>query len=210
MIIIQTNKVILLYKLNKLLGIILRKGIGEESFDYSQTFNLPVQNFNLTEEELIPFSYFKPANLWIKQNYETPYLPSGFIFKLQLLTNWGDNELIGLNGITFFDQLNRVIFDYTIPKVGSYPLNRDSKEQNINNILNTNNKKIFSWATRYINKNLSNNELVEPTSLYFVFDRPVTLSKIIISNYTINPIIGVKDFTLSCDDSIIYYVILTI
>jgi len=179
----------------------------------------------LSSEELIPFNYFKPASLSIKQEYETPYLPTGFIFKFQLLTNWGDNDQIGLNGIAFYDQLNRLIFDYSTPKIVFYPINNQNIHNEINNTIRTNNitnnitnllnpinnKKVNSWETNYINKNLSNfnnqEDSIEQLSLYLVFDQPITISKIHISNYSINPTIGLKDFILFCDDSIIYKVI---
>jgi len=159
----------------------------------------------LTDEELIPFNSFKPAHLWINQDYEAPYLPTGFVFKLQLISNWGDQKTIGLNGIILYDQLNRVISDYVTPKVVSYPIAEDSNENNLNNIIN-NNKKVRSWSTDYINKNLSHSEGLQPVSLYFVFERPVTIAKMHFINYTINPLCGVKDFIIFCDDSIIYQV----
>jgi hypothetical protein len=233
--------------------IILRPGIAEDSMDYNQTILFPIVSFNFTDEELEPFRHIKSASLAYSQDYETPYLPTGFIISLKLISTWGDPNFIGLNGIEFFDQIGNSVFKYNNPRTISRPelLNESSKNNTSNNDENfINNLNIQSasnliskipWITSYINTNLlyvepnviscGNNNLdgtfsnfnsnkndklnanqneegcdyvQKSNAIYFIFDRPVSLSYIYIWNYTCNSKIGVKEIHIACDDNIIY------
>ena len=70
--------------LNFILAIVLRKGIGEENVDYAQTILFPYKFNNLNDEEIEPFLNNKPASLIYGQDFETPYLPTGFNLKINL------------------------------------------------------------------------------------------------------------------------------
>lgn len=122
--------------------IILRKGLAEESIDYSQTILFPIVPFNFTEEELAPFKNPRPASLTFSQDFETPYLPTGFIFTLKLISTYGDPHYIGLNGVEFFDQLGNSVFKYNNPRVIAKPSGvhelsgMEEDTRYVNNLLN--------------------------------------------------------------------------
>jgi hypothetical protein len=216
--------------------IILRKGISEDNLDFSQTIFFPILSLTLTDEEIEKFRSPKPASLFFSQDYETPYLPTGFIFKLTLLSTYGDPHYIGLNGIEFYDSLGKNIFsndniDDTQgrsnnsfkykPKILAIPsgVNQlegmEDDQRVINNLLTGSNV----WLSPFINThrvmdnlentfsnfnkttNLNSNK---PNCIYFIFDKPVSVSYIHIWNYSKKPERGVKEIHISCDDNIIY------
>jgi hypothetical protein len=50
--------------------------------------------------------YYSPA---CKQDYETPYMPSGLLWRFVLHENWNDGYYIGLDGLVFLDAQGRPI-----------------------------------------------------------------------------------------------------
>jgi hypothetical protein len=180
----------------------MRKGIGEDLFDFSQKFNLPYVIPKLTDDELKPFTNLKLTSMKIQQDYESPYLPTGFVFKIQILSTWGHMDAFGINNISFFDQLNRNL-SILEPKLFCFP--NDIGLANLSNILKNSN-----WEGHYLNKNQCEINSIPPSSLYFVFDKPVSLSKIEITNFTSNTdqTKCIKEFIIYCDDTIIFQVIM--
>jgi hypothetical protein len=175
---------------------ILRQGIGEENLDYSQIIQYPISNITYTQNELELFKHFKPATDDL--GYDTPYLPTGFVFKMNLLSTYGDINEIGLTTVEFYDQLGNNI---TLNKILSRP------KSDTDSLISGR-----EWITKYHNINYCN-QIQENTfsnffkqklynSLYFIFERPLSLSYI---HFTNIPIKGVKEIQIFCDDNLIYY-----
>jgi len=111
---------------------VLRKGIGEDNVDYSQSIVFPYKLNHLTEDEIEPFQNIKPASLIYNQDFETPYLPTGFSLKLSLISNWGDFKYIGFNKINLYDQCGNDIFAKCTPKILQLPVKTNLKTNNDN------------------------------------------------------------------------------
>ena len=94
-------------------SIYLNKNIGEEGIEYGQILKYPFNNLfnikkykNLNEHikcELSNLVYNK------EHDYYCPSFPSGFIIKLLLVNNWGNNEYIGFEQIKLFNENNEEI-----------------------------------------------------------------------------------------------------
>jgi len=106
---------------------VLRKGIGENNVDFSQKITFPYKMNQLTEEEIEPFQNIKPASLIYNQDFETPYLPTGFNLKLSLISNWGDPKYIGFSRITLYDQCGNEILAKNFPKIIQLPIKTELK-----------------------------------------------------------------------------------
>jgi len=187
--------------------IYVRMGIGENDLNYSQDIVFPVEDLNYNEAELAPFKDIRPASLRIKQDYETPYLPIGFVFKLTLLSNWGDPCYIGMNNIEFYDQTGIPLIKLHNPRIISCPEGIKSFsviETDLKSPKNSN--KEVKFLSEYINtKNVDQNDQ-EPNVIYFLFEKPVAISFIQFWNYDKNPSSGVKELLIQCDENIIYKV----
>jgi len=55
------------------------------------------------------------------QQYETPLYPCGCIFKIRVLSAWGDPFYVGLNGLEFYDHCgNNLELNAENIQVGAY------------------------------------------------------------------------------------------
>ena len=163
-------------------SVCLYQGIGEEIFNdnlenFGQEIFFPINNDNISllnnNEKLLFASYI------YDQNYETPFNPSGYIIKIQLISNYFNmqnkinNGIIGLNDIKLYNKNGKII------NKNEYKLLYNTE------IINDKNCLVF----KYMNKKLINNDsLFEHNSIYFIFNRPVILGFIEINNFNTNEI----------------------
>ena len=157
----------------------LHKGIGKNSIDFSQSFfpsNTLKQKIFLSDFELEPFKQIKHASLLYNQNYETPYLPSGFVLQFILLENWGDQNYIAFDDIKIFDQFGKEI---------KYNKSSHLKYMKFYNFRNQNNiKKINEY--------------------FIIFDNVVIISYIKIFNFKEDINKGIRRIIIKLDQKIIY------
>jgi hypothetical protein len=97
---------------------VLRMGPGCDGVDYGQTVlfrNVRCPSMTNCPGIAHPAStpagarqavYYSPA---CKQDYETPYMPSGLLWRFVLHENWNDGYYIGLDGLVFLDAQGRPI-----------------------------------------------------------------------------------------------------
>lgn len=189
-------------------SIIIRKGIGEKDVDYSQSIIFPVEEICFSEKDLACFKDIKHASLRLKQDFDTPYLPVGFNFKITLLSNYGDPNYIGLDHIEFYDHNGEKVLNSNpriicLPECDVKSLLLDT-ENEVKSQKNSDRE--INFLSRFINTKIFDKIESDSNAIFFIFDKPIALSFIKFSNYTNIPNRGVKDILITCDDYLIYKV----
>ena len=176
--------------------IFLYKSPFEEYIDYGQSLIYPFNNTFTLGEKVLPI---KNENIIYNEKYEyyCPSYPSGYIIKMELISNWGNKNNIGLNLITFFDEDGNEI--------------NLKNEKICKNVILPGNKK-FNLSKEpmifcdYLNFNdvISKGNSGEINRIYIIFNYCVIISKIKIKHYEKNKEISVKDIKIFMDDNVIF------
>ena len=184
---------IIFYKNNKLSNcykkIILFKPPGEDGVDFSQKISYPFQN-NYNNNIYKNKNLKKLKDYIYNQFYYSPILPSGFILKVEILSNYGNYEYIGIDEIQIINYKMENIINKA--KIFFFP---------DKTILNPQSNPVL--FTRYSNIN-SVNENRGLNRIIFIFDNFFILNKIIIKNYSKYYDIGIKEIKIFIDENIIY------
>uniref|UniRef100_A0A7E4VNG0 DUF4457 domain-containing protein n=1 Tax=Panagrellus redivivus TaxID=6233 RepID=A0A7E4VNG0_PANRE len=129
---------------------------------------------------------------------------SAFIFQLRLLSTWGDEYYIGLNGLEFYNRRNHRInlghqniaaFPESVnilPTVDHDPRSSDKLIDGQNDTK----KAHHMWLTPMLPNRYAR--------VFVIFDSPTFVSRIRVFNYRKTPERGVRHVTLSADDLIVY------
>uniref|UniRef100_A0A914EGU0 KATNIP domain-containing protein n=1 Tax=Acrobeloides nanus TaxID=290746 RepID=A0A914EGU0_9BILA len=129
---------------------------------------------------------------------------SAFIFQLRLLSSWGDEFYIGLNGIEVFNRKNHRIrlrpqnlaaFPESInilPSVKQDPRSSANLVDGVNDTTNAH----HMWLTPILPNRYAR--------IFIIFDSPTFISRIKIYNYRKTPERGVRHIAISADDLIVY------
>ena len=89
---------------NKKYNIMLWKGLGIDYYNYYQKINFTqLENYSNID-------YLKINNFNINKNK----LPTGFVFKLIFISNFGDKEMISLKKFELYNEKNNLLSNYTI------------------------------------------------------------------------------------------------
>ena len=207
-----TKKIGLIFYLNKkedkiIKGIYLNKNICEEGIEYGQIIKHPFNNiYNIKRYRNMnnKIKYYLLNNIMIynkKYDYYCPSYPSGFIIKILLVNNWGNNEYIGLDQIQLFDENNNEIILFKEDLNIELNNNNIEKENNAPDIyLLPDNRNINGKIKPLILTRYKKSE----NKLYIIFDNLIMISKINIFNYDKYDEIAVKDIKIFIDDNLIF------
>ncbi|CAJ0565167.1 unnamed protein product, partial [Mesorhabditis spiculigera] len=128
----------------------------------------------------------------------------GFIFQLRLLSTWGDEFYVGLNGIELLDRRDRPLklrphnlaaFPESInilPMVDGDP----RTSENLIDGCNDTERPEHMWLTPLLPNRVAR--------IFIIFDEPTFVSKILVYNYRKTPERGVRHISVSVDDLIVF------
>ena len=125
-----------------------------------------------------------------------PELPKGKLMKIDLLSNWGDEDFIGMNGIEIFDANTKQYVKYSKICMAS-----DHESTGVDKLLDSVNRTHDDnhiWLIKF-NRNR--------VRIVIEFEKPTVIALIRIWNYNKSRIYsyrGVKDVVLALDDAIIF------
>ena len=198
---------------------------GEEHIDYGQVLLYPFNNNSLYDKKINKYlKYLNLADYKMIYNedyqYYSPYLPFGYILKIELFSNYGNRNYIGIESIQLFDEDNNEInLELSLTKKdfkdNSNEYDNDPNYNiNINENLSPrlfilpeakrinpyNRPLILSKLNKF--KNINNN--FGEKRIVFIFNECVALSKISINNYNKNIDISAKEIKILLDENIIF------
>uniref|UniRef100_A0A0K0ECN5 KATNIP domain-containing protein n=1 Tax=Strongyloides stercoralis TaxID=6248 RepID=A0A0K0ECN5_STRER len=168
-------------------NILLRKGPGFVYYDYVQDilFNVCRRNINL---------FARPNTKSIV----------AFVYQFRLLSTWGDDYYIGLNGIELTGRDGNKI-KLKAQNIACFPESVNILPNVVNDprvstnlILDEpqNKKTCDTWLTPLLPNNT--------VRIFVIFDFPTYISEITIYNYSKTPERGVKDIVILADDLIVF------
>ncbi|CAB3407540.1 unnamed protein product [Caenorhabditis bovis] len=167
-------------------GVVLRKATGFVYFDFVQDVVLVGGGGN-------PIAS-RPHSKTI----------GGFVFQLRLLSTWGDEYYIGLNGVELYDDRGRLI-DVKLHNLAAFPesvnilpsIKNDLRvSDNLINGINDTDEARHMWLTALLPNRCAR--------VFFVFDAPTYVAKIVVYNYRKTPERGVRHVSVTIDDLIVF------
>eukprot|EP00931_Biecheleriopsis_adriatica_P060466 TRINITY_DN36321_c0_g1_i1.p1 TRINITY_DN36321_c0_g1~~TRINITY_DN36321_c0_g1_i1.p1 ORF type:complete len:1561 (+),score=282.18 TRINITY_DN36321_c0_g1_i1:78-4685(+) len=138
------------------------------------------------------------------QQYETPLHPSGFIFKLQLVSTWSDVHYVGLDGVELYDLAGRPLRPRRAHSNHGSVRNMPGMEADVRTeetfLKGAPGNSSRMWLAPFSRQS--------PNFVELIFDEPTQISCVKFWNYSRTPARGVRDVEIYVDDILIYQGIL--
>ena len=186
----------------------VRRAPSCASFDYKQVLVLgkphAMEAADLMEKGGRKLNFKKCQ--YLRQDYETPFLPAGQLVKMVIHSSWGDPYYVGLDAFEILSVEGRAV---KIDGVGGCPRNVDGDHRVPENLVaragaagswlaplaaSLGDEMKASFAPGHYGENV----------LFFCMDDITHIAGIRLSNYKKNAMRGVRDFSLWVDGQIVY------
>lgn len=192
-------------------GFVLRKAPGSAFFDFDQIIRFhsggdgDKRTQTYTEKVAYPLQSKTYKTPTVKQDYEPPLYPQGFLLKFVFWTTWGDPYYLGLNGIELYDfHGKRVSANPTVVMAKPHSLcDLQDSSDDVRvpaNLLSGKDKNTWDASDAWLAPLASSLGSNQGNVLYIGFDTPIVLSLIKFWNYSKTPERGVKDMDAYLDD----------
>ncbi|CAK4149038.1 unnamed protein product [Aphanomyces euteiches] len=189
-----------------ILNCVLRKAPGVAFFDFKQTIILDEWLKGPLPGVPAIGSSSAYKNHLIRQDYEPPLHPSGFLLKFVLWSTWGDPYYVGLNGFELYDARGDKIPPPTVIAASPSSLADVDVKNDVRVPENLFNGQNNTWdaGDAWLAPLASSLGRPEGNIVVAAYDMPITLSMIKVYNYSKTPDRGAREIEIYLDDLKVY------
>ncbi|EQC32613.1 hypothetical protein SDRG_09926 [Saprolegnia diclina VS20] len=179
---------------------VLRKAPGHALFDFRQFVHLAEPNIVAISA---PIGGYKTH--LVRQDYEPPLHPSGFVLKFVLWSTWGDPYYVGLNGLEIYNDRGQLLSPPTVLLADPNGLADSPQDARvIENLFCDDDNNTWDATHAWLAPLASSLGQFAGNIIYAVYETPICLGMIKVFNYAKTPERGAREIEIYLDDLKLY------